>query len=156
MSPGAIATAMTMTTPLVYLDPEVPAAATAQFSGTIITYSAWSVPLFQRVLYLAQRRPAEVTPGVAERAIYLIHQLAAFGLDLESFRPPFIGPVSEGGIIFEWTVGNRELSLALLPEGTTQYLKWEASEQFEEDVLPARAPGRLRELIAWVTSSTGT
>jgi hypothetical protein len=151
---NALSATMAMTIPLAYFDPGETAVATAQeqSSGTIVTVSNWEVPLIVRLIELAQRHPTTVTPELVDRAIRLLHQIAAFDLELESFASPFIGPVSNGGIIFEWARGSRELSLALLPEGTTQYLKWEASEQFEEGELPPRAPGRVRELITWLTS----
>jgi hypothetical protein len=134
-------------------DSEAFAGGREQFSGVIYASSSWEVHLIRRLLALHERNPERVTPDVLDRAILLVGQISR--LQIDGVLEPFVGPVEDGGVIFEWTVGSRQLSLAVLVEGTTRYLQWESSEQFSEDDLPAGFAGRLLELITWLRSTGG-
>lgn len=159
MTPAAAA----MTTPVdfEYQDAESAAVTSArgQFDDVIFFETDWEVLLVRRILELG-RLPANwdghgspaVEYGTMSKAFQLLRQIADIGL--ENMPDPFIGPVAGGGIIFEWKVGSRQLSIAVLPEGKIEYLKWESGEQFEEDELSLRSLPRLRELVAWLIRPT--
>jgi hypothetical protein len=147
-----------MTTELAveFLDAEAAAAASGQeqFNGAIYASSPWEVSLIRRVLRLHERYPDRVTEDVLDRAILLIGQIAGLH-DAQDIPDPFVGPVRDGGVVFEWARESRQLNIAVLPEGTTEFLQWESSEEFSEGELPARFAGRLLELINWLTSPGG-
>jgi hypothetical protein len=151
----ALAAPATMTTPVLvqYVDEEAFGPAAGKFSGAILADSDWEVPLIRRVLELESRHPERVTEAIADRAVGIIRHIAGLDLDLVG-AVPFIGPVADGGLIFEWkTRSGQQLNIAVLPEGTTEYLKWEADDQFEEDSLPASPRAKISELISWLTAA---
>lgn len=155
-----LAAAAAMTTPVEfeYQDAESAAATSArgQFYGVIFVGTEWEVALVRRILEL-ERLQADwdgygsppVGRETASRTIGLIRQIAELGV--ENLTAPFVGPVADGGITLEWKAGSRQMSIVVLPEGSIEYLKWESSEQFEEGELSLRSPGRLRELVSWLT-----
>ena len=151
-----IAAAATMTAELdiEHLDAEAAASASAreQFNDAIYASSAWEIQLIRRLLALHNGYPDRVNDDVLDRAILLVGQIAE--LDVDNVPEPFVGPVRDGGVVFEWATGSRQLHLAVFPEGTTEYLQWESSEQFSEGELPAGFGGRLLELITWLTSTS--
>lgn len=155
-----LAAAAAMTTPVAfeYRDAESAAAASAreQLNEVILVGTEWEVPVLTRILELERLREnwdgygtAAVDRKTASRALRLVCQIAAMGV--EDLPPPFVGPVTGGGIILEWTVASRQLSIAVLPDGKIEYLKWEAGEPFEEEELSPRSIGRVRELVSWLT-----
>jgi hypothetical protein len=155
-----LAAAAAMTTPVAfeYRDAESAAATSAreQSYGVIFVETAWEVPLVRRILELERLPPdwdgygsPPVGREMASRAIWLVSQIA--GLGIETLPAPFVGPVAGGGVILEWTVRSRQLSIAVLAERKIEYLKWETGEQFEEGEVSLRSLGRLRELISWLT-----
>lgn len=158
MTTLAAASAMTTAIAVEYLDAERAAETSAreQFYGVIPVETEWQTRVVNRILEL-ERLPADwdgygsppIGHETASRTIWLLSRIADLGI--ETLPAPFVGPVAGGGIILEWTVGSRELSIVVLPEGKIDYLKWETGEQFEEDELSLRSLGRLRELISWLT-----
>jgi hypothetical protein len=151
----ALAAPATMTTPgfVQYVDEETFGPAAGKFSGAILADSDWEVPLIRRVLALERRHPETVTTATADRAVGIIRHIAGLDLDLVG-AVPFISPVADGGLIFEWkTRGGQQLNIAVLPEGTTEYLKWETDERFDEDALPASPRAKLGELLSWLMSA---
>jgi hypothetical protein len=49
---------------------------------------------------------------------------------------PFVGPVSGGGLQFEWTLRDHEVELEVLPDGTLRYLIVPRSDAEEEGRIP--------------------
>lgn len=117
-----------MTTELTVLDVDVGASASTreQFSGAIYAYSPREIALIKRVLELHHRHQNRVTADVLDRAILLIGQITALD-DPESLPEPFVGAVRDGGVVLEWTNGSRQLNIAVLPEGTTEFLQWRST-----------------------------
>lgn len=63
---------------------------------------------------------------------------------------PRVIPIPDGGIQFEWTVGERELELAVLPEGHIEFLRVRAGEPVDEGAVGVRDYGELLSLLTWV------
>lgn len=152
-----LAAAAAMTTPVAfeYRDAEGTAAASAreQLNEVILVDTGWMIPVVTRILELERLRAnwdgygtAPVDRDTATKALRLVGQIAALGV--EDLPAPFVGPVTGGGIMLEWTVATRQLTVAILPEGRIEYMKCEASEPFEEEEL--RSIARAGELVSWL------
>lgn len=63
----------------------------------------------------------------------------------ETLPVPMVVPVSGGGLHFEWTVGDRELEVAIAPSGAFEMLRVENGMPLERENL-----GDLREVFAWL------
>ncbi len=61
---------------------------------------------------------------------------------------PFVFPTLDGGIQFEWRGSYRQLNLAVLPEGRTEYVLAERGQPLTEDELTSDAD--LRNVLAWL------
>jgi hypothetical protein len=126
-----------------------------QMSGAVRVSSQWAVEPVMKVLEL-ERLTANwdgygsppVSNEVATRAIGILNRLGSFGF--EELPSPTVSPTQGGGVIFEWARGGRELSISVKPDVTADYLKTEAGEPFEEDVISPGATGRLRETVSWL------
>lgn len=79
------------------------------------------------------------------RSLGLLRGIA--DLDLPDLPVPHVAPVRGGGIQFEWGVGQRELELEILPDGSVDYLKAEAGEAVEQGRL---VPAQVHPLLAWL------
>ena len=61
---------------------------------------------------------------------------------------PNVGPVSGGGIQFEWTIGTREVELEVVPDGSLEFLQLENGEPLNERQL--KNYPQLHSLLAWL------
>lgn len=72
--------------------------------------------------------------------------------DFDDLSTPDVVPVVGGGIQFEWIIGQRELELEILPDGTVEFLRVEGTQPLDEGRLMAE-PGHLGSLLGWLTSA---
>jgi len=72
-------------------------------------------------------------------------------LKLENIPPPFVAPVSGGGIQFEWHNEDRDLEVEFVEPLTVGYLKLIKDEPIEEGEFSARDYDSARKLIRWLT-----
>lgn len=78
--------------------------------------------------------------------------------EIESYEMPtaHIGPVSGGGLGIEWRLGERDLNLEILPDGSIEYLKAEKTpsgfdvDQMEEGQIPLDQITRVHQLVRWL------
>lgn len=72
-------------------------------------------------------------------------------LPLARMQPPVprIAPVLGGGLQFEWHIGDRELEIEIMPDGTIEYLTAEGG-RVQENGLPQFSTGEVKTLVAWV------
>jgi len=63
---------------------------------------------------------------------------------------PHVVPVSGGGIQIEWSIGQRELELEILPDGSVEFLKAERGQPLEEGKLTSVASSQVQSLLAWL------
>lgn len=156
-----LAPASSMTTQVQYHYPEAETAATAsareQFSGAFVVDSDWVIVPVSRIFQLEQLPPnwdgygsKAPSKNLCVRALALIGQLARFAND--DLPPPHIAPGS-GALVFEFTVGRRELTLALNEEDARviRYVRSESGEPFDEGPV---GPGRLSALVSWLLMSS--
>lgn len=71
-------------------------------------------------------------------------------IDLESLPTPHVGPVSGGGLQFEWQVGPRELEIEVLPDGSIEYLAVLEGTQMLEGAVGEGAGAVLDALLRWL------
>lgn len=159
MSPILAADAMTVDVTYGYSETTAAASTREQFNGVVPIYSTWEVAPVTAILELERRLTDDwdgygsppIRRSATNLAITLIRQIARLGVD--NLPAPFIAPVSAGGLVLEWSVGQRELSLSVYnDERDVSYLKSEAGEPFDEGVLSVTSVGRLKELITWLMS----
>jgi len=155
---SAIASAAAMMT-MVYEIPEAAVTAAASgrdyLSADILVQTKWEVDPVKAVVGLEHLPPnwdgygsGPIERKTADRAIYLIAQIASLGFD--QLPAPIVEPIQDGGVLFQWTAATRQLSLSVFADGTTEYLKYEAGEPFDEGSVDPRMAGRLRGLISWL------
>ena len=74
-------------------------------------------------------------------------------LPLDAVGPPRVVPMTRGRIQLEWHRGERSLELEFEDAESLHFLKWDPEAGIEEeDVVPIREAGRVRELLAWFAS----
>jgi hypothetical protein len=61
---------------------------------------------------------------------------------------PAIGPVPGGGLQLEWHIGNRELEIEILPDGSLEFLTAEGVQ--EEEGSLSLSDRKVVELVRWV------
>ena len=138
-------------------------AARERFGADVRLHTPWQVDPVKEVVQLSQLRPnwdgygtGPVDVRTATAAIRLIQRIASLGFD--DLPAPAVAPTAgaEGqapaGIQLSWSIGARRFVFALFPEGTVDYLKCEAGEPFEGGAIALSMPGKLRELIGWVSA----
>ena len=71
-------------------------------------------------------------------------------LSLDAVGHPQILPMTRGRLQLEWNRGDRSLELEFEDIESIHFLKWDPQAGIEEeDVIPIREIGAVRELIAW-------
>lgn len=63
---------------------------------------------------------------------------------------PRIGPVTGGGLQFEWSVGGRELELEVLPDGSLEWVKTDDDGVMSDGELPRFGADSAHQLIDWL------
>jgi hypothetical protein len=80
-------------------------------------------------------------------------------IDSHEMPAAHIGPVSGGGLGIEWRLGERDLNLEILPDGSIEYLKAEKTpagfdvDQMEDGSIPRDQTTRVHELVRWLLGS---
>lgn len=64
---------------------------------------------------------------------------------------PRVVPIPEGGIQLEWTTGERELEVAVLPEGHIEFLRTQGGELVDEGKLGVQDYGQFLSLLTWIS-----
>lgn len=90
-----------------------------------------------------------LTPVALASAAKLLRTVA-----LEAVPPPYIGPVTGGGIQIEWYTPGRELEVEILPDGSVEYVTVDETGQSNDGVLPSVDDGRVQELVRWLVPRT--
>lgn len=88
------------------------------------------------------------TSAAKSAATNLVGMLNAIRATFPALPTPYIAPVPSGGIQFEWRLGDRELELEILRDGSVEFLQASGRAFCKEGPL---RPGWLRSLIAWLT-----
>lgn len=88
--------------------------------------------------------PCQPKPPAISQANMLVRYLSPF----DAAADPTIEPTIEGGIIFEWTNGNRELNLSINPGGYVTVLQVEGNSLYSEGNLDLSEIGKLFEWLA--------
>jgi hypothetical protein len=71
-------------------------------------------------------------------------------LDVEKIPPPFVAPVSGGGIQFEWSNGDRELEVEFIELHVFGYLKIVKDEIVEQGDFSTEDYNSAHQLIRWL------
>lgn len=74
-------------------------------------------------------------------------------LEAEVISPPFVVPISGGGVQFEWGVNNHELEVEFLESNVLGYLKIVEGEPIDEGELALNDYASARRLIEWLTET---
>ena len=93
-------------------------------------------------------------PVVLDEALRLLAEIEPYEMPMAH-----IGPVSGGGLGIEWRLGERDLNLEILPDGSIEYLKAEKTstgfdvDQMEEGQIPRDQLAKVRQLVRWLLGS---
>jgi hypothetical protein len=85
----------------------------------------------------------------AQKAVQVLSAAAA----LEHLPTPQIVPVSGGGLQIEWTSGNRELEIEILPDSSIEYLIAEADQTYEAPIPAEHAHLFVQSLVHWLSGT---
>lgn len=124
----------------------------AQWSWAVPVTSHWQTLALKEILQAAALPADWDTYGSPSPAPRLVDTcIALVGLvDYDDLPVPRVIPIPEGGIQFEWTTGERELEVAVLPEGHIEFLKIQGGEPVDEGKLSVRDYGQFLSLLTWV------
>lgn len=128
----------------------VSAQSKSQWSWAVPVTSQWQVLTIKEVLEAAQLPRNWDTYGSSPPSSWVVNTSIRLvtGIDEDDLPLPHVVPVPEGGIQFEWNVGDRELEIAVLPEGMIEFLKAEQGQPVEEGTVTTY--GQLYWLVGWV------
>ena len=75
-------------------------------------------------------------------------------LDVKLIPPPFVAPISGGGIQLEWCLGERELEIEFVKPNVLGYLKIVNDKIVEQGEFPPHNYNRAYQLITWLRSGS--
>jgi len=125
---------------------------TAQWSQDFPVESQWQIQALKPVCHLANLRydwDSYGSPPVSSMALTASTRLIAM-IDPEDLPVPHVFPVPGGGIQLEWIVGQRELEIVILPDGTVEFLKVEGGQPIEEAQVRLGAYGQVSSILSWL------
>lgn len=156
MVSGATLTAMVYQ----YQDPAILCSVTGRhdLGGDVRIYTKWAVDPVKNIIGL-EHLPANwdgyqsppVPKRTADLAITLLNQIAGLGFD--ELPAPVVQPISGGGVGLVWNVGTRQLSVSSFPDQTSEYLRCDSGEPFDEGEVSPWMTGRLRNVVSWVLAA---
>jgi len=116
------------------------------------TSSEWFVDVIKNVVDLSKLNAgwdtynsAAVTGPAKTQAIRVMTCL-----NRSRLPAPTIGPISGGGLQFEWNVGPRALELEVLPDGSIEFLRQYEDDRMAEGAIPSDKLDYLREQAGWL------
>jgi len=93
-------------------------------------------------------------PVVIEEALRVLSEIEPYEMPMAQ-----IGPVPGGGLGIEWRLGERDLNLEILPDGSIEYLKSEKTatgfdvDQMEDGQIPRDQLAKVHQLARWLLGS---
>lgn len=126
----------------------------AQWSQDFPVESRWQIETLQAVCQLANLRDdwdSYGSPPISPAALHTSTRLIAM-IDPGDLPVPCVFPVPGGGMQLEWIVGQRELELEILPDGTVEFLKVEGGQPIEEAQVGLKAYGQTSSILSWLGS----
>ena len=89
--------------------------------------------------------PSRAHPAIIRAARHCIARLPSNIVPI-----PAVVPSAAGNLQFEWSAGRRSLELEIENPATIHYLKWDPSEEVEEeDIFSIEDTDRMVDLIQW-------
>ncbi|MEA5448793.1 hypothetical protein VB780_09460 [Leptolyngbya sp. CCNP1308] len=122
--------------------------------------SSWLLPVLKSAFEfkeLTENWDSYGSPKITEDAFQSLLNVL-FQVQNEILPSPFICPVPGGGLQLEWEIGEYELELEFLPDGSIEFLTVDKSANHLEDGMMEgkleRTNGiaRIHELLAWLLS----
>lgn len=102
--------------------------------SSVLFLNDWQIEALKGV-YKARALPSnwdnEGGEPPSEQVVHFAKAIITF-LPFEDLQIPFVVPTSCGGIQFEWSEGQRELELEILPDCSLEFLKVENGRPVEE------------------------
>ena len=128
---------------------------TAQWSKDFPVESHWQIQVLKAVCQLANLRydwDSYGSPPISSVGLTASTRLIAM-INPEDLPVPQVFPVPSGGIQLEWTVGQRELEIEILPDGMIEYLKVEHGQPIEEAQVRLGAYAQVSSILSWLMSA---
>jgi hypothetical protein len=101
-----------------------------------------------RIMALPENWDYYGSPSIPE-ILYINAENFLRCLEVEDIEPPFVAPVSGGGIQFEWQNKTRELEIEFIQSNVFGYLKMIGNEPVDEGQFPMQDYNSARLLIKW-------
>jgi len=102
-----------------------------------------------RIMALPENWDSYGSPSIPE-VLYKNAENFLRSLEVEDIEPPFIAPVSGGGIQFEWQNKTRELEIEFVQSNVFGYLKIIGDEPVDEGQFSLQDYNSARLLIKWL------
>ncbi|SRR6266481_902014 len=119
--------------------------------------STWEAEAYRRALALKDMpddwdRPRSRKPTILAVNAALTYIQRVAGLELFAISSPFIAPMSNGGVQLEWSHGQRQLEIELLPDGAACFVTSAAGDVTEGDLGDASSPD-VKSLFGWLAAT---
>lgn len=102
-----------------------------------------------RIMLLPENWDSYGSPSIPE-VLYKNAENFLRSLEVEHIEPPFVAPVSGGGIQFEWHNDDRDLEIEFVQFNVFGYLKVTANEPIAEGQFSVQDYNSARLLIKWL------
>jgi hypothetical protein len=102
-----------------------------------------------RIMALPENWDSYGSPSIPE-VLYKNAENFLRSLEVEDIEPPFVAPVSEGGIQFEWQNQDRDLEVEFVDPYIFGYLKVVKDQTVEEGEHSANDYNSARQLLRWL------
>ena len=102
-----------------------------------------------RIMKLPDNWDSYGSPSIPE-VLYKNAENFLISLEAEDIEPPFVAPVSGGGIQFEWQNMDRELEIEFVQSNVFGYLKIIDDEPVDEGQFSFKDYNSVRQLIKWL------
>lgn len=115
------------------------------------TEPAWLIKAkydLDRIMALPENWDSYGSPSIPE-VLYKNAENFLRSLEVEDIQPPFVAPVSGGGIQFEWQNKTRELEIEFVQPNVFGYLKIIGDEPVDEGQFSVQDYDSARLLIKW-------
>ncbi len=115
------------------------------------TEPAWLIKAkydLDRIMALPENWDSYGSPSIPE-VLYKNAENFLRSLEVEDIEPPFVAPVSGGGIQFEWQNKARELEIEFVQSNVFGYLKIIGDEPIDEGQFSVQDYNSARLLIKW-------
>jgi hypothetical protein len=123
----------------------------------VTTTSPWLFSALEQVREI--EKSGELVPGLGDFRVQpstgtRVRKLLS-SIEVSYLPAPLVAPVSGGGLSITWSIGDKEVKLAVEPNGTTSCFKFENDEMLDDPNEEVTASAPVVERLRWMISRKG-